>query len=747
MSDNTSPDAVHTLSKKDNNTIKVEHESAEAWFCTGSQEIIFLTTQAAANLDRHAGEMMTVVDGFTQAKALYSEAIQEYGVLNSQISESAGLAVKEAEIARKENILAEKREALQEILGEFESSGAGYEDIVELIPIRERTNKGSRSRKGKRYAYAKKGYIDKLGTGVKHRVKFKESPGESIFIRDKKNNINKIATAKLKKQLTTLRTNNESAKFFSKDDICDIDKTLTGWAESWNNSLVLNEELGQHVDVSAGAQFMRFACNMGASGGWDPQKGELAFKAEAQARLSLASGTAKGTFYIPDRIGWSLSYQLENQPKPLNMGMLRCYFSTSLIGFAGASAQLEAQLQVKTLNGKQLITGDRQARLPRFSERRTTGATFHNAREQSAEDKDGLSASGEIFGGARGEMKMSGGIQWLQPPDLTTWQGKTGKDAKKAGQFVDFCSFSESLVGMAGAGIGGAFQCDFINGRFCFKIAASLCLGVGAKGSLEAAVDYDKLKDFGGWLIYQLYSLDYTFFDVVTPWAFTAFTQVSVMLLSDFKVSIEYGMRACIESVQTLDDIYSKFINTIDSGIDASKKRNLIASNILSTPGFLLSCTPESKGILLYILTRHGIMDHFDRDNRGDEFIPDIYGSRKAAILVILHSIQTQREWFQVLSRINANGEDLAGGNSALKYMVAQNKMNELRRYLQEGRDRDNEMDNIYRALKIKPCIGYALAMNNTWAYRLAQADNPFYTRMATFSPLSLNSSNSKDNI
>jgi hypothetical protein len=146
--------------------------------------------------------------------------------------------------------------------------------------------------------------------------------------------------------------------------------------------------------------------------------------------------------------------------------------------------------------------------------------------------------------------------------------------------------------------------------------------------------------------------------------------------------------------------------------------------------------TPEAKGILLYLLTRHGTADHFDFDNRGDYFI-DIYQERKQAIIVVLQSIQTQREWFQIFSRFNTSGSDMAEGNSALKYMVAQNSMNAVRRFIQEGFDKDREMDLIYKRLRTTPAWGYALTMNNTTAYRLTTADNPFYPRMGTFSPLS----------
>ena len=79
----------------------------------------------------------------------------------------------------------------------------------------------------------------------------------------------------------------------------------------------------------------------------------------------------------------------------------------------------------------------------------------------------------------------------------------------------------------------------------------------------------------------------------------------------------------------------------------------------------------------------------------------------------------------------------MAEGNSALKYMVAQNSMNAVRRFLQEGFDKVSEMDLIYKRLRTTPAWGYALTMNNTTAYRLTTADNPFYPRMGTFSPLS----------
>lgn len=378
--------------------------------------------------------------------------------------------------------------------------------------------------------------------------------------------------------------------------------------------------------------------------------------------------------------------------------------------------------------------GDREGRLPRFRDRHSpTGAAFHQAREKNEE---GASASAEIFAGARAEFKMKGGVQWLQPLELTVHQGKKGDDAKEAAKFVDFCSISEAFVGMVGAGAGGKFQCDFINGRFCFSIAASLCLGAGAKGSFEAEVDYDKLYDFGYWLVYQLYGLDYSFFEVISKEAFGAFTKISVILLSEIKKEVKEELKNMAITLNDIDDYFISVVSSFEEGVNSSQKRNDIAHNILSKPNHLIKTTPEAKGILIYLLTRHNLYDHVDLDNR---VMLDIYHDRKEAILTILDSIQTQREWFQVFSHCNADGSDLAAGNSALKYMVAQRKMNDLKEFLQEGLNKDNEMDKIYRRLKVTPSWGYALAMNNTEFYKLYRMDNEFYPKSRIFSPVSDN--------
>ncbi|WP_168194470.1 ATPase [Leclercia sp. W17] len=534
------PVAQNTLSKKDGNAVDVYHTSAIVYFRPDTEELIILAEDVCDDFDRHWGELLAAVNDVHEAGEAYSSAVESYGNIFSTPSENTSEAELENKATTLQKTLDEKKKLLQDKLGDFTPDG--YESVIELIPVVTNKKHGRRSGPGSKYVYVKKGYYDQLGAGKKHTVSLKakdnENSAESIFIYDKNGNRKGIDTKKLKEQLTKAEfpKPDTSVELFSldKDDIGEINKTLTGWAASWNNSLIMDgKEIGNNIDISAGAQFMRFTANAGASGEWDARDGKISLKGEVSAALSLAQGYASATFYLPDRVGWPLAYTPEGAP-PLNMGMLWVYLETQLAGFAGASAKIECQLQVTTIGAKQVLMGkrDNENTLPRFNERRVSGKTFHKEMESGDE---GITSSAELFAGAKAEAGLKGGIQWLQPVAATKYQGKTGDEAEAAAEFVDFCTIGTSITGMAGLGAGATFYCTFLNGKFCFKIAASLCCGLGAKGAFLCEVGYEKLADFGAWLAYQLYGLDYHFFELIVEDAFKAYSKICVMLISDMK--------------------------------------------------------------------------------------------------------------------------------------------------------------------------------------------------------------------
>ncbi len=638
-----------------------------------------------------------------------------------------------------------------------------YDDVVELLPVadtrrtvKEKGKDGKvKSRQvGRRYAYVKKAYYDnsKKNQGLRNvslKAKDKQGASESIYSRDKHGKV-RIDGDKLAKQLTQLQSPKlklelkDLAKWAGMEEQLEslnnegtvkwapFGSELFDWADTWNENLNTQRELGANVDVSAGAQFMRYASNVGASAEFDPKNGNVSIKGEGKASLTVAAGTAQMQIYVPDRLGWALAYTTQSG-QVFDLGMLRLNLTPALSGFIGASVMVEGQLQVVVQGDQQMLAGQPGGRLPRFTERKTTGAKFH---QQMSSEDEGLTLSGEAFAGARVEGSLRGALQWLKPAAPVDLDGKSVGLLKSSGNFTDFCSIGPSIAGMAGAGIGGKFYCTFINGKFCFHVAASLCWGVGAKGSLICEVGVDTIVEFGAWLVYQLYRLNYRFFDVVEGEAFMAYSQYCVMQVENLTSDIYryYGAKkADIDSVsRDFGEFVAGIVDENKKEFNGSKRRNQLAENINTYPERLLLYTPETKGILLYLLTRHGTWDIFDSGNRGNGLIPDLYKQRKDAVVYVLNSIQTRAEWRKVFCRMTPDGISMSPGDD--DWVVVEQQERYLVNFLQLGFNRDQdlykakgELVAIRERLKTEVSWGYALAMNNTYFYQLSSGQNPHY--------------------
>ncbi|MDF7680462.1 ATPase [Enterobacteriaceae bacterium ESL0689] len=580
---------------------------------------------------------------------------------------------------------------------------------------------------------------------------------ESIYTVDSHGR-RKIDTTKLKEQLSgellpKLKT--ELKDYVNLDDY-NLDETLFDWAKSWNDSVAGSHSFDNGIELSGAAQFMRFISNLGAEAEFDFNEGSLKVKGEAKTTVSIASGIGRADFYIPDRLGWDLRYipgeeseaaKMEQVLTGLNMGVVRIYIENQLIGFVGASVQIEGQLQVMLKDDVlQIVTGQPQGRLPRFHERQS-GRSGQFYRQMKKED-EGVTVSAEVFAGASAEYALKGALQWLKPTPPPSADSTV--ITKTTGEFTDFATIGASIAGLAGIGAGAKFLCTFINGKFCFKVAASLCCGVGAKGAFICEVGAKSLAEFGGWLAYQLYVLSYRFFDLVVKEAFETFTRICVMKMVDLEEDVYATFNAMENNMDAVQKKFERFVeNLIDESNknrEASKKRNQLAENIIADPEVLLIYTPEAKGILLYLLTRHGLWDHVDPGNRGNLLL-DIYSSRKEAVLQVLYSIQSQREWTKVMCHRNKDGSDLAQNDDEERVLKEQER--QLEEFLQEGFNRDQDMkrraaelalqalSEIYQRLKTEQerSLGYALAMNNTYWYNLNRAPNPHFPQRGEFGP------------
>ncbi|MFJ3484909.1 hypothetical protein ACIPL1_16195 [Pseudomonas sp. NPDC090202] len=747
MSQNNTPIAVNRLGR-DAPVADVYRSALRCYFRPETEEFVFLSDKDAGEFETHWRGMMVAMDDFHQAKANYSSALKYYDDCAKARASSLQMDKSLKAIDAAETELEKTREAIKEKLGSLSEEGLGYDDVVELIPIAgQNRGKGKRSGKSVPYAYVKKGYFEKTEKGLKlHKVKLKPADKlggqENFLTRDRQGRLT-IDSDKIAKRIE----NTDWSKIkIELQDVLDWagsdfkleslkeDRTLHDWAKEWNENLTIDKPLFENVDFSGGAQFMRFTSNVGASLELDVAKRQSSLNVELKRTLTLASGFLNLKWTLPDQFGWNLKMKTRSG-EILNLGNLRVRVDGQIGGFVGGSLQLEGQVQVM-LKGQQQVIAGQPGLLPRFRTRKAKGIEFFQAME--AED-EGVKLAGEHFRGARVEGTVMGALQWLKPTPAPESSDTRAQGLRKyAGEYEDFASIGYNIAGLTGLGVGGKFFCTFINGKFCFHVSASVCVGRGAKGGFIAEVNANNIIEFGSWLAYQIYTLDYGFFEVMNQDAYKAYGHICALeiILGKRKAYLahDWGFKYSRDIFTALKKATDSLFDDAKNGISASKKRNAIAENVMNIGDELLRCTPETKGILLYLLTRHSKLDHADINNR--TISGDIYHIRKEAVIRILTSIQTISEWHTVLCRMSDDGTKIPGKTSN----ISKAQEGHLLRFLREGHDRDDALiehkwniEVIFERLKAEPTAGYSLAMNDSYYYNIFQDSNPHYPKQCYF--------------
>lgn len=764
MSGSNTPAADHQTSKVESNVKIVIVKSCQCYFRIEKLQLISIDEADACAFENSMSKLSDLVNKQHIAKNKYSQAIEKYGVQLKDIANKDKLPGLEKEISKAEGELQTATKNLQQELGNFNEQ-SGYKSIVELIPIEDIKKRAF----GRFYSYIKEEDYKKFETKFTV-ISVDDFSGDNIFTKDKDNNIIGIDIKSLSEKLKTAKE--KIKQMMDRTMIVGanvkFEDTLTEWAEAWNDKKY--KHTGEYIDVSAGAQFMRLTANASTLNSWNPDTGQAQIKGEAQAELTVFSGKVTSTIYVPDRTGWPLKFMI-NDTDEANIGVLRAKIDGELTGYVGASAKIEANLQFVTYNQKQLLMGNR-----------TKSSTFVERKEgvkvkdNKGKAKKGLEVKAEAFGGAKVGASLGGTLQWLKPftslvaeipamlkklglePDLMLdasamdkliqLQNQKEKNKKKEEHLNDFQDFGSLKVGgelQLGAGASGEFRVRFVKGRFRFHIHGSLCLGPGAKGLVEGEITPELFMEFAVWVIYQLYGMDYKHWVIIEEEAFNALWYI--LLMDKEKKYQEYYDKMKAEFKNVYDD-FTDFIKSTFTEImtarDQSAKRNKFAAEINSDPGNVYLYSPEAKGSALYLLTLDGAYDRIDINNQGDGFIPDTNHERKKAVLFILSSIQTKREWKKVLTRITATGTVYPGNEDAIVKMAQKN----IRIFLQTGIDSDDELDNIIDKLELrdfdelvsrlkeKPTYGYSFSPNCSKQYKLHCDDNPFYRSLCHFVPV-----------
>lgn len=400
-------------------------------------------------------------------------------------------------------------------------------------------------------------------------------------------------------------------------------------------------------EVDAQAQWLRLVGGAGASAEVDWKKKTALIQGSLQAKLVLCEGKVTGRWAAPSLKGWMMALAGED------LGAVRFVITCELYGFAGAKITASGTVGVTLEGGKQTLQAikkdrqdkkdgktpesfkdmfDSKTKLPKFNA---------DAPYAKTPDKlNGVKLEIDAFAGIEGGITPGGAMQWLPPQEK---------------EFVSFAEISATVAANAGAGATAQLLIYVAGGKFRIRAAARLCWGLGAKGAVDFTVNGDKVQQFVRWVSYQLLNSGFkelVYFDKV------AFDTLSKLIL----MCVTQGSPAAarIEALtKNVDAAFDEFLKEVDQ----AKARQAMVDNINRGQFWLTHATPETRGMLLYQITRHAAPSHL-RDlpgagvSEGTWFDPEIHylPSHKQAICQIMATVVTASCWDNVMQHMSAQG-------------------------------------------------------------------------------------------
>jgi hypothetical protein len=437
----------------------------------------------------------------------------------------------------------------------------------------------------------------------------------------------------------------------SKHDIAKPDPVVLALLDEASTQFSDTIVKSETYEVEAHAQWLRLVAGAGASSAFDWKAKKAEIQGNLQAKVVLCEGKTVARYAFPSLKGWMMKFGDEE------LGAIRAVVSCELYGFAGAKFVAAGAAGVSWQGLKQVVVGikkdpkaqalsrqvDTKRRLPVFDP--------VSAYEKMPEDLNGVKAEIDAFAGAEGGITPGGQLQWLPP---------TEKD------FVSFAEVSATIAGTAGGGFNGKVYVFFAAGKFRVRVAAGLCLGVGAKGALEFTVNVEKLFQFVKWVHYQLLNSGVRKLVYIAKDDFLLLSQLLLLLIQEgvelldgktAEQARQTDMYRVIE--RTTADVDKQFARWLDQ-IDQAKTRNQLVQNINRKPQWLVHATPETRGMLLYQITRHGMPSHMS-DTPSVSFAGldaevHFLETHKSAILNIMATATTARTWVNVMEHMSARG-------------------------------------------------------------------------------------------
>lgn len=407
------------------------------------------------------------------------------------------------------------------------------------------------------------------------------------------------------------------------------------------------------IDFSAEAAAMRFYSGASLSGEIAPLKGSVSLKAEGSVEVAFAEGKVAGNLYLPSKEGIMLYYLDAEQLNDLakgrsvdtgryDLGAIRLACSAELKGVVGISLAGEVSLAVemKDVETQDVDGKTRRGKMPQIKGSRQK-VKRRKAVDVTGTDDDwkntaGMAAEVSFFAGAKGGLGISGALQWRNPHT-------------KDKQFEVFASIAPQVEGMLGLAGSAKLMIDYTDGIFRITAHAGLCIGVGAEGTFTFAVGAKQLASFVYWMYYNLLNAGFRSLVFIADRAFDALKYLGYLLVAEGRELTSYFGRLDDALLETLKDIDTKLRNESD---------NLaLAQRVLANPDRVRFTTPESKGMLIYQLTRFGAVSWaVDGAGLGNAYLP----TQRKAVLAVLRQATLVNDLKNVIEHIHPRGRKVS---------------------------------------------------------------------------------------
>ncbi|WP_295003810.1 hypothetical protein [uncultured Dechloromonas sp.] len=243
----------------------------------------------------------------------------------------------------------------------------------------------------------------------------------------------------------------------------------------------------------------------------------------------------------------------------------------------------------------------------------------------------GVAAEVNLFAGAKGGLELKGSLQWRNP-----------HNEKKA--FEAMASIAPEIQGQAGIGASAKLMVDYVDGVFRVTAHAGICFGVGAEGTVSFAVNVKQLASFIYWLYYNLLNVGFRNLVIISRRGFEAFQHLTYLLVCQGKKVEEYFLK----TTERLKDLFDK----AEERYEHAQASHDLGKRILTNPNQTRFSPPESKGILIYQLTRHGKESFAVEPGLGSGYLR----TQKGAVLAILRQTQLKADIENVIQHIGPKG-------------------------------------------------------------------------------------------